>query len=348
MKHNHAKGRSGKTPLLMCLTAVLLLGILAGAAACTRQSKTALVSDTPSPQIQGQAETSENKTDQPSPKEVVSSTDQGITVTAVQSIIDQYQAMIVFRVEGFPLPEEGKPTAFMEPITIDGNKSFWEGSMRSEFFDGIVYHPDSGFTYADGSPVQEDENGDWIYTYQAADGSLEYVIRFMFNQNAPDPMGKEIVVHFTGFGQEVDVGKAQTAWKRQVEGDWELRWKLSGTEDSILAAPNAELTGGHILKEVEITPLTIRAVLKTNGHYAGYETSLDDENALLTIPEIVGVRTKDDEMLKCALPASGGYQNRDSLIYESVASSGCILDVENIDAIVLQSGQENYDIVPIR
>lgn len=348
MKHNHAKGRSGKTPLLMCLTAVLLLGILAGAAACTRQSKTALVSDTPSPQIQEQAETSDNKTDQPSPKEVVSSTDQGITVTAVQSIIDQYQAMIVFRVEGFPLPEEGKPTAFMQPITIDGNESFWEGSMYHAFFDGIVFHSDSGFTYADGSPVREDENGDWIYAYQAADGSLEYVVRFMFNQNAPDPMGKEIVVHFTGFGQEVDVGKAQAAWKRQVDGNWELRWKLSGTADHILAAPNAELTGGHILKEVEITPLTIRAVLKTNGYYAGYETSLDDENALLSFPEIVGVRTKDGEILKCALPTSGGYQDRDALIYESIASSDCILDVENIDAIVLHSGQENYDIVPIR
>lgn len=275
---------------------------------------------------------------------MVSSTDQGITVTAVQSIIDQYQAMIVFRVEGFPLPEEGKPTAFMQPITIDGNESFWEGSMYHAFFDGIVFHSDSGFTYADGSPVREDENGD---AYQAADGSLEYVVRFMFNQNALDPMGKEIVVHFTGFGQEVDVGKAQAAWKRQVDGNWELRWKLSGTADHILAAPNTELTSGHILKEVEITPLTIRAVLKTNGYYAGYETSLDDENALLSFPEIVGVRTKDDEILKCALPASEGYQDRDALIYESIASSDCILDVENIDAIVLQNGQENYDIVPI-
>lgn len=57
------------------------------------------------------------------PSEVLSVTDQGVTITAVQSIVDNYHAEIIFRIEGFDLPEDKLP-AVWPMVTIDGDEHF--------------------------------------------------------------------------------------------------------------------------------------------------------------------------------------------------------------------------------
>ena len=277
-------------------------------------------------------------------------TDQGITVTAVQSIVDNYRGMLVFRVEGFDLPEAGRPAAFFDGCpTIDGSWQFWEGAWAGRFDDGLYFSRD-GYTYADGSPAKTDENGDYVEAYQAPDGSLEYVISFSFRGNGADYFGKEFEIRFTGFGQDADVAKAVSETTKTVEGNWTLRWTLTGTDQNLVAQPDLEISDGHIVKEVEITPLTIRAVVQTNGYYDGWETL---EHYPLSIK---GVRTKDGQILLCASPASEGYVDQEQLLYEMHASSSQILDVANIDAIVLHKGWEQnadgetvqlYQFVPV-
>lgn len=49
-------------------------------------------------------------------------TDQGVTITAVQSIVDNYYAHLAFKVEGFDLPEGAEPAMEKIEVTVDGEE----------------------------------------------------------------------------------------------------------------------------------------------------------------------------------------------------------------------------------
>lgn len=92
--------RSGKKLLLLALAATLVVGALTGAAVFTRWSRSAQTAYNPPQQVKEQAEKSglsvmlEDKQKEVAPGEVLSATDQGITITAVQSIVDSYGARL--------------------------------------------------------------------------------------------------------------------------------------------------------------------------------------------------------------------------------------------------------------
>ena len=125
--------RSGKKLLLLALAATLVVGALTGAAVFTRWSRSAQTAYNPPQQVKEQAEKSglsvmlEDKQEEVAPGEVLSATDQGITITAVQSIVDSYGADLFFRVEGFTLPEGCAPEMFWDrdKVTIDGSADFY-------------------------------------------------------------------------------------------------------------------------------------------------------------------------------------------------------------------------------
>lgn len=52
----------------------------------------------------------------------LSATDQGITVSVKQTIVDQWQASIVLKIEGFELPDGVRPCFYGERPTLDGNE----------------------------------------------------------------------------------------------------------------------------------------------------------------------------------------------------------------------------------
>ena len=93
--------RSGKKLLLLALAATLVVGALTGAAVFTRWSRSAQTAYNPPQQVKEQAEKSglsvmlEDKQKEVAPGEVLSATDQGITITAVQSIVDSYGASVL-------------------------------------------------------------------------------------------------------------------------------------------------------------------------------------------------------------------------------------------------------------
>ncbi len=92
------EGISRKKLVILSLAATMLLATLTGAAVFTRWSKSAQASFNPSQDVKKQAEQSglsvmlEETKGAENPNEVLSVTDQGITITAVQSIVDNYQA----------------------------------------------------------------------------------------------------------------------------------------------------------------------------------------------------------------------------------------------------------------
>lgn len=154
-------GVSGKKKLLFLLAATLIMATMTAAAVYTRWSTTVQNQYNPSQDIKEQAEKSglsvmlEKAKGSENPNEVLSATDQGITITAVQTIVDNYQAEIIFRIEGFDLPEDELPHT-LPTVSIDGDQRF--GGLQSGwFFDGLTYNAEGKTVYASNrQPVQSD------------------------------------------------------------------------------------------------------------------------------------------------------------------------------------------------
>ena len=106
-------GFSGKKKLLFLLAATLIMGTMTAAAVFTRWSTTMQLGNyggvQPSERIKKQAEQSglsviptETKDGK---KEAISATDNGITVTLAQTVMDQYGGKVIFRIEGLELED---------------------------------------------------------------------------------------------------------------------------------------------------------------------------------------------------------------------------------------------------
>ncbi len=350
-----------KKLLVLALAAALLLVTLTGAAAFTRWSREAQHRYNPSQEIKEQTEKSglsvmlEEKTTEPASGNILTATDQGITITAVQSIIDQHQGEITFRIEGFDLPEGRDPWAWLDmtDITIDGRSDFYT-YMGGGFFDGTTYNDAGEWIYAEtGEPVRSDDTGSVILDWTAQDGSMEYTIPFHFRDDFGDVEGKEIVVNFHAFGLQPETKTGE--FLKQVEGSWELRWRLKQSADSISISPNAEIgDSGVILLTAEIGQKTIRTTYQLQEHWEGFDT-------LIPLPQAVSaVRMKDGSEHPCSI-TSEGYQSqedRDSLIYFVDANMfDTILDISQVESLLFITGWEEdadgrptipiYDAIPI-
>ena len=325
---------------LIPLAATLILATLTGAAVFTRWSTTAQTRYNPSQDIKEQVEKSglsvmlEETKGEENPKEVLSVTDQGITITAVQTIVDNYRAEITFRIDGFDLPEDEDP--FVWPtVTIDGDLFFY-GSQGGGFYDGTTRNEKGEWVYAStGEPVKsrDDEFQSVIFDWVADDGSLEYTHYISFNETDGRYLGKEIVFTF----DSIDIQGHRKAGPSipQVEGNWELRWTLTGTSDSITITPNAKIGDSDvILLDAEIGQKTIRARYKVDDYWEGW-------NQLVTLPQAVcGIRMKDGHEYRCGA-ATSGFEDQENMIYftESDIYDG-ILDISQVESLMFHKGWE--------
>lgn len=200
----------------------------------------------------------EDKQKEVAPGEVLSATDQGITITAVQSIVDSYGADLFFRVEGFTLPEGRNPELFWDrdDVTIDGSTEF-HSSMTGWFYDGTTRNEAGEWVYAsNGQPVEfgNDKYQSAIYQWVADDGSLEYQVNIRFRDNGEHYWGKEFSIHFNGIG--VGAEKGGIMEEPLVSGSWDLHWTLTGadsTKNSVTLTPNMEIgDSGLTLLEAEV------------------------------------------------------------------------------------------------
>ena len=117
----------GKKKLLLLIAAVLIMGTMTAATVYTRWSATMQMGSSsgiqPSEQIKKQAEKtglSVTPTETKNGKQKsVSATDNGITVTAVQTLADQYGGVVIFRIKGLKLEEGQLPWVWFD-FLIDG------------------------------------------------------------------------------------------------------------------------------------------------------------------------------------------------------------------------------------
>lgn len=334
------KRTNRRTVVLVALAAAMLLATLTGAAVFTRWSRTAQNRYNPSQDIKEQAEQSglavmlEQSSEAENPNEVLSVTDQGITITAVQTIVDNYRAEITFRIEGFELPEDCVPAAW-PTVTIDGQEDFY-AMQTGQFFSGTTWNEDGEWVYiSNGQPVafRDDEFQSAILDYVADDGSLEYTHYINFQETDGRYLGKEIVVTFHSLDYEAD----QTAGmsEPQVEGSWALKWTLTGNSDSITIEPNVKIGDSNvILLDVEIGQKTIRARYQLEEYWEGW-----DELAVFP-QEVTGVRMKDGSEYFCG-GGTGGFEDQENMIYFTAYDiSNGILDVSQVESLMFHKGWE--------
>ena len=355
--------RSGKKLLLLALAATLVVGALTGAAVFTRWSRSAQTAYNPPQQVKEQAEKSglsvmlEDKQKETTPGEVLSATDQGITITAVQSIVDSYGADLFFRVEGFTLPEGRNPELFWDrdDVTIDGSTEF-HSSMTGWFYDGTTRNEAGEWVYAsNGQPVEfgNDKYQSAIYQWVADDGSLEYQMKIRFRDSGERYWGKEFSIHFNGIG--VGAEKGGIMEEPLVSGSWDLHWTLTGadsTKNSVTLTPNMEIgDSGLTLLEAEVGQKTIRAVYQSDHDWDGWK------QLEMLSPGLYQICMKDGSAVR-VVPTQENYARWETericeVTYETFDG---ILDVSALDSLAYDKGSEigadgkrvhTFDYIPI-
>ena len=323
---------SKKKLVILSLAATMLLATLTGAAIFTRWSKSAQANFNPSQDIKEQAEQSglsvmlEETKGTENPDEVLSVTDQGITITAVQSIVDNYQARITFRIEGFDLPEDKLPAVW--PKVLIGGDAHFGGLQSGWFYDGLTTNSEGKTVYASsGLPVESDEEGCLILDMVADDGSLEYTHFISFEQTDGRYMGKDISFVFNSIDFQSDEKAGMPV--PQVEGNWELKWTLSGAESNIKISPNTEIGNSNvILLDAEIGQITLRTRYQLNDYWKGWDE-------LVELPQaICGIRMKDGTEHPC-YPGSSGFEDEEKMIYYiDSRMSDAILDISQVESLM--------------
>lgn len=334
----------GKKKLLLLLAAVLVMGTMTAATVYTRWSATMQFGNyggaQPSEEIKGQAEksglavvpTEINRGKQ----EAITATDNGITVTAVQTLADQYGGRVIFRVEGLKLEDGQAPWAWWD-FLIDGvplAQSGYSLGIGADFFEGITTDSLGNPIYIkNGQPVtKEGENQEWVLDYPLSDGSIEYSVNFEWSRNSL--LGKEVTFSFTGFG--VQGNSKYDEETMTVPGKWELTWTLEGsTAEPKKWTPNAKIGDLPMhLSSVEIGQYSMKITYQFEedalAHYADFDDFIA-QNAWQPYP--AGVRRKDGTDM---FVNGGGLQSWDSENHTytvMICALTTVLDPEQIAGI---------------
>lgn len=260
----------------------------------------------------------------------VSDTHDGITVSTAQCLYDGNFVRMAFYVEGYDIENTMEPELEHINILVDGQEGH---NYDWCFFNGIDWTDRDNPVMADGSPVKEDEDGEYIPNYRIADGKMEINLNWApYVESGKRLSGKElenkkITVLFQNFG-----GK---------KGIWKLEWTMKNSQEGTLFAPNEELgdTG------ITINEVTLYAASATVKYaYPKREVEIDayDEagNVRKTTdfeepPELIGVKLKDGTLLTNINDGgSGGYENGNTDEFVARVNFSKILNTDEVDSLL--------------
>lgn len=331
-------GLPGRRKLLVLLAAALAAGSMIAAAAYTRWSATMQFGSyggaQPSEEIKKQAE----KTGlsmiptgaDDGGQETVSATDNGVTITLAQTVMDQNGGKAIFRIQGLKL-EEGQSLWAWYDYTIDGKDWTQLGiSGGSQFFNGTTL----------------DEQGNWVnvkdgkpasgYDYQLSDGSIEFSCDFAWD--GKDVFGKEMVFTFTGLG--ITGEKFEDEDIMTTPGKWELRWTLQGSaKEPKRWTPDAKI--GHwdlTLAEAEIGQYSMKFTYRLGDAYADEVDFVERER---WDPTPAGIRLKDGTDIQNPSGSGSGEWDAENHLFTEIHSAlGTVLDPEQVAGLYFYAGSE--------
>lgn len=269
-----------------------------------------------------------------------SATTGGITVSAVQTLVDERSGYVCFKVSGMEASSEIAPYFDSLSLRIDGEKSddlVWGGS----FYNGWVPTDDGRAVQEDGSPIADGTQAKYLLD----DGSYEYQMYFHLPFDAKETLpGKTIHAKFEDFGF-YDTEKKLEGTIKQT-GTWELSWSLTGTDDikTTNIPKEKETLGdtGAIVTSAKITPITLSVTYNWPRQTVKNEAK-DDSGNIVTFDEIVepprllGVRLKDGRLLQnIGNGGSMGYltDNENDTTYQVFWQTNRILNPQEVDALL--------------
>ena len=290
---------------------------------------------------------------------------QGITVTALQSITDNYYTHIAFRIEGYSLEEGMEPGFESVFVTVDGHDPFAETSPEnsfqytSGFYSGIVAGEDGRPTVMEGSTSRIDSNGELLESYRMEDGSMEFQVTLANFQQKGFFIGKPIHIELKNLGT---VSKAE--YHSGIEGTWSFDWVLEGSDRMRECEWNAPLgDSGASVVRAEISPISLRVEYDLPRQEK--EEKAIDENGRETTtmlyvepPRLTGVKMKDGTLYPYLYlgPGMQGYESETSQRYVTAFAIDRVIDADQVESLLFakpsQQGQGNdvedfFYIVPL-
>ena len=266
-------------------------------------------------------------------------TDAGVTVTAQQSITDNYYTYLSFKVEGYSVEKGVQPDFETISVTADGQDVSWGG----RFYDGMISGDDGMVVNADGSAPETEADGSMIENYVMDDGSLEYHMILKSHEKG----------FFTGKQLHVELENRGTVAKAQyfpdIEGNWILDMTLGGADTAKYIETNEKLGDTEtIVTGVELSPVSMRITYdfpKTEPRMEEFE---DENGEIQTIawpaqpPFAFGIRLKDGTVMKyiSAGGESTGYTSEEGQEYVVSFPLDRVIDPDQVEAVLFREYNE--------
>ena len=266
-------------------------------------------------------------------------TDAGVTVTAQQSITDNYYTYLSFKVEGYSVEKGVQPDFETISVTADGQDVSWGG----RFYDGMISGDDGMVVNADGSAPETEADGSMIENYVMDDGSLEYHMILKSHEKGFFT-GKQLNVELENLGT---VAKAQ--YFPDIEGSWKLDMTLGGADTAKYIETNEKLGDTEtIVTGVELSPVSMRITYdfpKTEPRMEEFE---DENGEIQTIawpaqpPFAFGIRLKDGTVMKyiSAGSESTGYTSEEGQEYVVSFPLDRVIDPDQVEAVLFREYDE--------
>ena len=266
-------------------------------------------------------------------------TDAGVTVTAQQSITDNYYTYLSFKVEGYSVEKGVQPDFETISVTADGQNVSWGG----RFYDGMISGDDGMVVNADGSAPETEADGSMIENYVMDDGSLEYHMILKSHERGFFT-GKQLHVELENLGT---VAKAQ--YFPDIEGSWKLDMTLGGADTAKYIETNEKLGDTEtIVTGVELSPVSMRITYdfpKTEPRMEEFE---DENGEIQTIalpaqpPFAFGIRLKDGTVMKyiSAGGESTGYTSEEGQEYVVSFPLDRVIDPDQVEAVLFREYDE--------
>ena len=266
-------------------------------------------------------------------------TDAGVTVTAQQSITDNYYTYLSFKVEGYSVEKGVQPDFETISVTADGQDVSWGG----RFYDGMISGDDGMVVNADGSEPETEADGSMIENYVMDDGSLEYHMILKSHEKGFFT-DKQLHVELENLGT---VAKAQ--YFPDIEGSWKLDMTLGGADTAKYIETNEKLGDTEtIVTGVELSPVSMRITYdfpKTEPRMEEFE---DENGEIQTIawpaqpPFAFGIRLKDGTVMKyiSAGSESTGYTSEEGQEYVVSFPLDRVIDPDQVEAVLFREYNE--------
>ncbi len=230
----------------------------------------------------------------------LSAEDNGVTITAEQSIVDNYIANISFKIEGVTLPEGADPGFGLTEILVDGEDVGVDGG---DFYTGIVQTSDGGYVYGDGTSSEDEEFPERKYVQE--DGSLIYILTMTDEYGGEPLLNKNLYVKFRDLVYTKTDPEEGYEFGNLAEGVWEFEWTLAGSDQVRTFEPGQELgESGIAVKRIELSPVSMSVTYQMDTEvmreYLGLTARRHrSEGDLYSLPDLsnIGVKMQDGDFL---------------------------------------------------